>query len=88
MDLAGKPHTCHLEAEGVYHNDHMDHEEAAAEAHNHEEDNREDHHPVDSSQTGRRGEVEVAAVEDPAFCSHHNHDAKEVVGQQGSHGSP
>jgi hypothetical protein len=64
-DLVGKPHTCHLEAGDVYHNDHIDHEEV--EAHSHEEDNPEDHHPMGSRQTARRGEVEVAGVEVPAF---------------------
>ena len=73
MDLKGKLHTCHLEAEGACHNDHTDHE-AAAEGRNHE-DNRVDHHPVDSSQDGRKDEAEAGEGEDPSFCSHHSHDA-------------
>jgi hypothetical protein len=85
VGLVGKPHTCHLEAGDVYHNDHIDHEEV--EGHSHEEDNPEDHHLMDSRQADRRGEVEVAGVEVPAFCNLHSHDAWEAVDQH-NHGSP
>jgi len=73
VDLVGKPHTCHLEAGDVYHNDHIDHEEV--EAHSHEEDNPEDHHPMGSRQTDHRAEVEVAEAEVLAFCNLRSHDA-------------
>lgn len=74
VGLEGMSHICHLEAEGACHSDHMDHGDEA-EARNHERDNLVDHHPVGSSQGGRKGEVEAEEAEDLSFCSHHSHGA-------------